>query len=586
MDNRHTKFPWDECAHQIISHFNLKKLTAGEWHGSCPNCGGKDRFWINEYNGEVKVKCRQCDDFRTIFKIFRERGIGQTLSYQKPEPFRLREEGKTHPYHTRKGVELGDATLEGDMVVIPLKNPQGDYVGTQTINPNGDKRFSVGLVKDGASHLIGGPISDKVFYAEGWATAASVHIATGKPCVFSLDASNLPNVVLNYKERFQNAEHIVAADNDPKGLAAAKASGCAYVVPKLLGDDWNDVFLTQGAQETGTLLNAKPNSPKKLLTRYEDLIITPPEYQIDEVLEKKAFVLLIGASGSGKTFAALDMACSIASGTPYHGKAVERGRVVSINGEGTRGIGGRIEAWCTDRGVDAGNLNLYLSGKAIVLTDPKSLDDLKVELSTYSPSPDLIIIDTLARAFGGLDENTSQDMGKIISVCDNLIAEYGCAVMCVHHTGHKNSDRARGSSSLHAAADAVYLVEKLSQHGITLRCQKMKDAPIPPEMQFIKVVVEPSVILQQVPTFEGSKKPKLTEQEKMAIKIFEELTDFGKKGKSLHIEDWRPEFRKRHTGDNMNSKDKAFGRVRKSLVSKEILQVDDDVYTLNDITTK
>ena len=72
----------------------------------------------------------------------------------------------------------------------------------------------------------------------------------------------------------------------------------------------------------------------------------------------------------------------------------------------------------------------------------------------------------------------------------------------------------------------------------------------------------------------------------MAIDIFKELTDFGKKGKSLHIEDWRPEFRKRHTGDNMNSKDKAFGRVRKSLVSKEILQVDDDVYTLNDITTK
>ena len=586
MGGIYTKFPWDECAHQIIADFNLKKLSAGEWHGACPNCGGVDRFWISEYKREVRVFCRQCGDFTAIFNVFRERGIGQTLSYQKPEPIRLREEGKTHPYHTRKGVELGDATLEGDMVVIPLKNPQGNFAGTQTINPNGDKRFSVGLVKEGASHLIGGPISDKVFYAEGWATAASIHMATEKPCVFSLDASNLPNVVGNYKELFPNAVHIVAADNDPKGLAAAKASGCAFVVPKLAGDDWNDVFLRQGSQETGTLLMVKPNLPKKLFTQYKDLVITPPEYQIDEVLENKAFVLLIGASGSGKTFAALDMACSIASGTPYHGKAVKRGHVVSINGEGTRGIGGRIEAWCIDRGVDAGSLNLYLSSQAIVLTDPKSLDDLKVELSTFSPSPDLIVIDTLARAFGGLDENSSQDMNKFISVCDDLIAEYDCAVMCVHHTGHKNSDRARGSSSLHGAADAVYLVEKEGQHDIKLRCQKMKDAPIPPEMQFIKVVVEPSVVLQQVPTFEGSKKPKLTEQEKMAFNIFEELTDFGKKGKSLHIEDWRPEFRKRHTGDNVNSKDKAFGRVRKGLVSKEILQVDDDVYTLNDITTK
>tara|TARA_R110000803_G_scaffold14444_1_gene40133 strand:- start:497 stop:769 length:273 start_codon:yes stop_codon:yes gene_type:complete len=66
---------WGEFSPHIINALNLKKVTAGEYHGSCPNCGGKDRFWINEFNGEVKVQCRQCNDFKAITLILQDQGL-------------------------------------------------------------------------------------------------------------------------------------------------------------------------------------------------------------------------------------------------------------------------------------------------------------------------------------------------------------------------------------------------------------------------------------------------------------------------------------------------------------------------------
>ena len=52
------------------------------------------------------------------------------------------------PYHTKKGVELIGATLEGTDVVVPLFNTKQQQVGSQTIKSNGQKRFNKGLKKD------------------------------------------------------------------------------------------------------------------------------------------------------------------------------------------------------------------------------------------------------------------------------------------------------------------------------------------------------------------------------------------------------------------------------------------------------
>ena len=169
---------WSQYGQAIINQLELKKLAVGEWHGACPNCGGKDRFWISEYQSEVRVHCRQCNDFAEIQKALTSMGLWPS----KDNIVQLREREVTAkdfeddaPYHIRKGVELHGAVLDGNTVVVPLFNAQREKVGHQRISPDGQKRFSTGLAKDGAFGVCGKITHGKAYICEGWATACSVY---------------------------------------------------------------------------------------------------------------------------------------------------------------------------------------------------------------------------------------------------------------------------------------------------------------------------------------------------------------------------------------------------------------------------
>ncbi|MCP5682603.1 helicase RepA family protein, partial [Klebsiella pneumoniae] len=72
----------------------------------------------------------------------------------------------------------------------------------------------------------------------------------------------------------------------------------------------------------------------------------------------------------------------------------------------------------------------------------------------------LIIFDTLARCYGNLDENNSQDMGRLIVGCDAIKNGTSASVLLVHHSGKDETKGARGSSSLKAALDVEFNVKK------------------------------------------------------------------------------------------------------------------------------
>ena len=64
-----------------------------------------------------------------------------------------------------------------------------------------------------------------------------------------------------------------------------------------------------------------------------------------------------------------------------------------------------------------------------------------------------MIVDTLARAMAGGDENTAVDMGKFVTHADRIRAAIGATVNIIHHTGKDKAKGARGSSALRAATD-------------------------------------------------------------------------------------------------------------------------------------
>ena len=220
----------------------------------------------------------------------------------------------------------------------------------------------------------------------------------------------------------------------------------------------------------------------------------PVAWLIKDFLECDTFAEVFGPPKSYKSFLALDIALSIATGTTWQGHEVkQQGLVVYICGEGHGGIGRRIKAWCQEHGMQPDNM--IVSTMAAQLSDAEQvrmvLEQVGEVVKETGQQPVLFIIDTLARNFGG-DENSTQDMSHFISHIDKMRNSFGASALVIHHSGHGDKDRPRGSSALGGALDARYHLKRVEGGlgEIMLEPIFMKDAPVPDAMTFsIKSVV-------------------------------------------------------------------------------------------------
>jgi len=185
--------------------------------------------------------------------------------------------------------------------------------------------------------------------------------------------------------------------------------------------------------------------------------------------------MIFGAPGVGKSFVAIDLAACIATGNDWHGKSVSKGAVVYIAGEGNRGTTRRFRAWEVRHEIPLNDAPICVSQNAIAMGDASALDDAIREIDEMKQRPQFIVVDTVARAMVGLDENSATDMGAFVAACDKLRARYDATLIVVHHSGHAEKTRARGSSALRAAIDCEILVAPQTD-GIELKCTKAKDA--------------------------------------------------------------------------------------------------------------
>jgi hypothetical protein len=202
-----------------------------------------------------------------------------------------------------------------------------------------------------------------------------------------------------------------------------------------------------------------------------------PRWLVRNWLPDSGLAMLFGPSGAGKTFAALSMAASIASGKAWHGHKVAQGAVIYLAGEGHYGLRMRVAAWAQQHGPE-GLENLYISNRGIDLDAPQAAAE--VIRAIKEPSPDrvaLVVVDTLATHFGG-EENSARDTRQLLSAAQVIGRAYGCVVCLIHHTGLGPADRARGSSSLKAAMDWQMLLASADDQ-ITLSCTKAKDSEPP-----------------------------------------------------------------------------------------------------------
>lgn len=189
-----------------------------------------------------------------------------------------------------------------------------------------------------------------------------------------------------------------------------------------------------------------------------------PEMVVHGMLERDTIASLVGKWGGGKTAVALDVSLRVATGLPVHGRAVRRGLVVYVAGEGQGGFGRRISAWAAHNQIPMQDVPFYMTRSAVPMPDSNGPAALQTEIAEVAESlnlePQIIVLDTLARNLNG-DENSSADMGAFVQAIDTYLRRpFGACVLVLHHPGHADRSRGRGASVFPAAVDVEYLLER------------------------------------------------------------------------------------------------------------------------------
>lgn len=218
----------------------------------------------------------------------------------------------------------------------------------------------------------------------------------------------------------------------------------------------------------------------------------PTNWLVNGILVEEEISVVFGKWTSGKSLFAQDLMLSIASGVDFHGREVKQGVVFYICGEGGgKGLAKRFAAWGIARGVVMPIENVFVSETPALLDNVDSFGAMNLAISELCKAgvPVLIVVDTLAKCMGG-DENASKDMSNFLQAIERLRNQYKCHVMVVHHTGHLEGQRARGSSALPAGVDCEYKVAVSGDSQFSVQNTKMKDALAPDTLGFEIVTKE------------------------------------------------------------------------------------------------
>ena len=149
-----------------------------------------------------------------------------------------------HAYLIRKGIKAHGARLHKGALLIPMR-ADGLIHSLQFIGEDGDKRFLSGGRVAGCYFSIGNTNGAAALcIAEGFATGATIHEATGYPAAVAFNAGNLLAVAKAMREKFPDLPLILCADDDRKthgnpGLTkateAARAVGGLLAIPEFMG---------------------------------------------------------------------------------------------------------------------------------------------------------------------------------------------------------------------------------------------------------------------------------------------------------------------------------------------------------------
>ena len=249
-----------------------------------------------------------------------------------------------HGYLVAKGIEPHGIRQQGDQLLIPLRDENGDIQTLQTIDGKGEKLFHPGGKVKGNHYLIGQP-GEILVICEGYATGATIHETTGHPVALAMNCGNLKPVAERMRRKYPDCRIIVAADDDrttegnpgiKKAREAAKAIKAELATPGTEGD-FNDLAQAQGAEAVRARFEhtekTAPNLPMVKLGDLDQAKLPEPEHIIDRLLPVGVASSLAGHGGAGKSLLSMTIGACIASDRPFMGMAVQSVPVLIYSAE-------------------------------------------------------------------------------------------------------------------------------------------------------------------------------------------------------------------------------------------------------------
>ncbi len=162
----------------------------------------------------------------------------------------------------------------------------------------------------------------------------------------------------------------------------------------------------------------------------------PPTWLVESLWPGDAYGVIGAEDKAGKTWAALDLAVSVASGTSWLGgfACPTPGPVLLFLGEGgERSFLRRLEAVCSSRGLTIADLigRLRACFRVPRLRDRDHLSLLETELAQHPPR--LIVLDPLYLAAAGAHGSDLYEMGEVLGAVQQLAQQAGTALVVTTH---------------------------------------------------------------------------------------------------------------------------------------------------------
>jgi hypothetical protein len=262
----------------------------------------------------------------------------------------------------------------------------------------------------------------------------------------------------------------------------------------------------------------------RLFTAWETQYSPPPvsETVVEGIFERSSLNLIVGAPGSKKTWAAIDLAVSVASGQPWLGHSTSRSLGMPDHADEAFTDSSPLSRGGVGGGVGKGSPVLFIDAEGTVkrmwdrlgATMRGHVVDPRIPLHFYPPAfmnftresdaeyitkvaialdVKLIIIDALVNVMGGADENNVLSVQPIFDSLRNIATNTGAAVVVIHHTNKEGVFR--GSSFLSSTVDHMLLVESQPDDPL-IRLQTYKARDLAPVLLTARAVFTAAPIVE------------------------------------------------------------------------------------------